>query len=104
MNKKLIISLSIIGVVAVAAIGATVAYYNDTETSTGNIFTAGTLDLKVDHTRASYNGEECETCHLKVVSDSTTVVGSSPAVELSFVHPAWTADLDGGHVAGANNG
>lgn len=59
MNKKLIISLSIIGVVAVVAIGGTIAYFNDTETSSGNIFTAGTLDLKVDHTLATYNGGEC---------------------------------------------
>jgi predicted ribosomally synthesized peptide with SipW-like signal peptide len=45
--KKVLISLSIIGAVAAIAIGATVAYLSDTETSTGNTFTAGTLDLKV---------------------------------------------------------
>ena len=101
--KRILISLSIIGVVAAIGIGATIAYFNDVETSTGNIFTAGTMDLKVDHTRASYNGEECLTCHLEIVSNSTTMVGSSPAVELSFVHSAWTADLDGEHVAGMPN-
>ena len=57
--KKILISLSIIGVVGAIAIGATVALFNDTETSTGNIFTAGSIDLKVDHTRATYNGEAC---------------------------------------------
>lgn len=46
--KKILVSLSIIGVVAVVAIGATVAYFGDTETSTGNTMTAGTLDLKID--------------------------------------------------------
>jgi predicted ribosomally synthesized peptide with SipW-like signal peptide len=46
--KKLITSIGIVGVVAAIAIGATVAYFSDTETSTGNTFTAGTLDLKVD--------------------------------------------------------
>ena len=59
MTKKLITSLSIIALTAVIVIGGTIAYYNDTETSTGNIFTAGSIDLKVDHTYASYNGEEC---------------------------------------------
>src|SRR4030042_1466539 len=49
MNKKLIISLSIIGVVAAIAVGSTIAYFSDTETSTGNTFTAGTLDLKVSN-------------------------------------------------------
>ena len=93
-------------VVAVAALvtGATIAFYNDTETSTGNLFTAGSIDLTVDHTLASYNGEDCQTCHLEIVSDDTTEVGGNPAVELSFVHPAWTADLDGEHVAGSNDG
>ncbi len=48
MNKRILISLSIIAVVAVIAVGATVAYFSDTETSNGNTFTAGTLDLNVD--------------------------------------------------------
>ncbi|MCX6761201.1 MAG: TasA family protein [Candidatus Nealsonbacteria bacterium] len=59
MNKKLITSLSIIGVIAAVVIGGTIAYYNDTETSAGNIFTAGTIDLKVDNVYATYNGGEC---------------------------------------------
>jgi len=48
MNKKILISLSVIGVVAAIAIGGTIAYFSDTETSTGNTFTAGELDLIVD--------------------------------------------------------
>ena len=84
--KRILLSAGMIAVVGALAVGGTIAFYNDTETSTGNIFTAGSIDLTVDHTRASYNGEECETCHLEIVSDSTTVVGSSPAVVLSFVH------------------
>ena len=103
--KKILLSLGTLVVVGAIVAGATIAFYNDTETSTGNIFVAGSVDLKVDHTRASYNGEECKTCHLEIVSNNTTVVGTAPAVELSVVHPAWTADLDGGHVAGMpNNG
>jgi len=45
MNKKILISLAVIGVVAAIAIGGTIAYFSDTETSTGNTFTAGKLDL-----------------------------------------------------------
>lgn len=48
MNKKIIISLSVIGAVAAIAIGGTIAYFSDVETSTGNTFTAGRLDLLVD--------------------------------------------------------
>jgi len=59
MNKKILISLSIIGAVAAIAIGGTVAYFSDTETSTGNTFTAGSIDLKVDN-HCYYNGAECK--------------------------------------------
>ncbi len=45
--KKILISISIIGIVAVIAIGGTIAYFSDTETSTGNTLTAGILDLKI---------------------------------------------------------
>lgn len=48
MNKKIILSLAVIGVVAAIAVGGTIAYFTDTETSSGNTFTAGSIDLKVD--------------------------------------------------------
>lgn len=47
MNKKILISLSIIGAIAAIVIGGTIAYFSDVETSTGNIFSAATLNLKV---------------------------------------------------------
>ncbi len=49
MNKKILISLSLIGLVAAIAIGGTIAYFSDTETSIGNTFTAGAIDLKIDN-------------------------------------------------------
>jgi predicted ribosomally synthesized peptide with SipW-like signal peptide len=45
--KRIFVSLSIIAAVAAIAIGGTIAYFSDTETSSGNTFTAGTLDLAV---------------------------------------------------------
>lgn len=59
MNKRILISLSVIGAVAALAIGGTIAYFSDVETSTGNTFTAGSLDLKVDDS-CSYNGLVCK--------------------------------------------
>jgi spore coat-associated protein N len=47
MNKVLL-SLMMIVIVCVLIGGGVYAYYNDTETSTGNTFTAGTLDLNLD--------------------------------------------------------
>lgn len=55
MNKKILISLSVIAAVAAIAVGGTIAYFSDVETSTGNTFTAGSIDLKVDLDRDGYH-------------------------------------------------
>lgn len=54
--KKIITGLSVLAAVAALGIGATVAFFNDTETSTGNVLTAGSVDLRVDSFGASRNG------------------------------------------------
>jgi len=46
--KRIILSLVTIVAVAAIATGATVAYFSDTETSNSNTFAAGTLDLDVN--------------------------------------------------------
>ena len=46
--KKILLSLSTITAVAILAVVGTTAYFTDTETSTGNTFTAGTIDIAVD--------------------------------------------------------
>ncbi len=74
MNKKLLISLLSVVVVAGVAFGATRAFFSDTEVSAGNVFTAGAIDLKVDHTRQIYNGVDCKACNIVVKSDITNDV------------------------------
>jgi|SRR3989344_992395 len=99
--KKILLSVAGIVVIAGAVTGATIAFYNDTETSTGNIFVAGSIDLKVDHTAQTYNGVDCKTCDVTVVSDTSNTViekngvGVTPySAVLAWVHPAWTAQND----------
>ena len=48
MTKKILISLSIISIVAAIAVGGTIAYFSDTETSTGNTFSTGVIDIWID--------------------------------------------------------
>ena len=48
MNKKILVSLIVIGVVAAIAIGGTSAYFSDTEKSENNTFAAGTMDLDIN--------------------------------------------------------
>lgn len=61
MRKKILMSLLTIVAVVGATLGATVAYFSDTETSTGNVFAAGSIDLKVDN-ECYRNGEQVSDC------------------------------------------
>ena len=98
--KRSLISLLVIGVVGVAAVGLSQAFFSDSETSTGNTFTAGALDLKVDHKFTSYNGQECtENCtptgeNLLTNGDFETPVVSAPQLWDIFpsVAGGWTVD------------
>lgn len=103
--KKIIISLGLIVAAAGAVTGVTIALFNDTETSAGNIFTSGSVDLKVDHVWQTYNDVECKTCSVEIKSDTTNTVVSTvggddpvvfphPAVQVSNPHPAWTVTSD----------
>ena len=56
--KKILLSVGILAVVGAIVVGVTGAFFSDTETSTGNTFTAGSIDLKVDST-SHYNGMIC---------------------------------------------
>ena len=104
--KKILISLSIIGAVAALAVTGTRALFSDTETSAGNVFTAGSIDLKVDHLAQTYDGLDCNTASVEVVSDTTnkvtgTVGGNDPvsfphnALLVTSINPAWTASILG---------
>src|SRR5680860_1308234 len=89
-SKRVLFSTAVIIAVVAATIAATGAFYNDTETSTGNIFTAGAIDLKVDHLAQTYNGDDCETCSLTLYSgqDETDVIGGVNTTETVFPFPA----------------
>lgn len=52
--KKILGSVGVLAVVGALVLGATGAFFSDTETSTGNTFTAGAIDLTVD-SNATYN-------------------------------------------------
>ncbi|MDP3985817.1 MAG: TasA family protein [Candidatus Veblenbacteria bacterium] len=56
--KKILLSLAAIGAVAAVVVAGTGAFFSDTETSTGNVFTAGAIDLTVD-SEQHYNGNVC---------------------------------------------
>src|SRR3989338_4789919 len=53
--KKIYLSLVVVVAATAVVVGATTAFFSDTETSTGNVFTAGSIDLKVDSDCHYYN-------------------------------------------------
>jgi len=71
MNRKIMMSLGVVVFVAALSWGATGAFFSDSETSTGNTFTAGAIDLTVDSVQ-HYNGMVC-------VADGETYVWAPEA-------------------------
>lgn len=53
LKKQFALTLASVGIGAALIGGGTFAYFNDTETSNGNTFAAGTIDLKPDLTGAA---------------------------------------------------
>ena len=77
MNKRMILSGGMLVFMAAIVAGGTGAFFSDTEVSAGNVFTAGSIDLMIDHTAQSYNGVSCQTCGVEVYSSTDTIVASS---------------------------
>jgi len=55
MSRRIVTSLLTILVAVAVVTGATTAFFSDTETSKGNIFAAGELDLKIDNTSYGFD-------------------------------------------------
>ena len=54
--RKILLSILLIGAVSALVAGGTISFFSDTEISTGNTFTAGTLDLQIgDDNPTSWN-------------------------------------------------
>lgn len=105
--KKVIKSLALVVVVGAIAGVATYSFFSDTETSTGNTFTAGAIDLKVDHKYTMYDGNPCtKDC---VENSSTNLIQNGSFEVPEVTDPAkwqifasgtsgleWTVEWNGG--------
>jgi len=90
---RIILSLLLIVAAGGSVAGATSAYFSDTEVSSGNTFTAGAIDLKIDN-ESYYNG---------VATSSTSWLAADLTVEKFFnffdLKPAdWGEDTISVHV------
>lgn len=81
--KKILISLAMIAAVGAIVVGATTAYFSDTETSTGNTFTAGAIDLGIDN-ESYYNGAVSTSTSWEIAYDLDDKNGPSHGAYLFF--------------------
>ncbi|HZX49744.1 MAG TPA: TasA family protein [Candidatus Paceibacterota bacterium] len=82
--KKILMSLGVIVAVGAIVAGATGAFFSDSETSVGNTFTAGAIDLGIDN-ESYYNG---------VLNDGTTWDLSFDLDECEIRNPEYNSDTD----------
>lgn len=85
MNTKIIASLAMILVVGAVATAGTIAYFSDEEVSTGNTFTAGTIDIAVNSENpwnqdAAYVFDNLEPSQSKDINVTLKNVGTNPVV------------------------
>ena len=70
---KIIMSVGMIAFVAALVVGATGAFFSDTETSVGNTFAAGAIDLQIDNSSYGFDWNDPS------VTDPTGVWGQNSA-------------------------
>ena len=95
LNKKMLLSLLVIGVVSVTAGAGTWAYFSDTETSEGNTFTTGTLDIEIPNTfefgDVAPGDVETETI---TIENKGSIAAKSVFLELDVVDTEPTTDTE----------
>jgi len=83
MNKKILLGIMTIGLVSMLAGAGLYAYFSDTETSVGNVFTAGTIDISIDPTAGqpvTLNGfVDLKPCQTGYTTTKITNVGPNSA-------------------------
>lgn len=116
--KKILFSLLAVGTVAAAVAGVTGAYFTDTEQSTENTLTAGTIDISVDNKNpwsreGGYQLLDMKPGQVDYTNFTVKNVGSNPANVYKTVGNIQTSDngvnepecdYDGGTWTGGSEG
>lgn len=94
-TKSILVSILMIGVVAMGAGAGTLAYFSDVETSEDNTFTAGTLDIGLSTTfnfgDVAPGDSNTETF---TITNSGTIAANSVFLELDVVDSEPTSDTE----------
>lgn len=95
--KKILISLLAVVVVGAGAFAATRAYFTDTETSTGNTFEAGTIDIGVGDENVwtkNFKMEDMKPSQTDYINFTVRNLGTNPVNVLKELKNIVTADGD----------
>jgi len=97
MTKKILISLSVISLVAAIVIGGTWAYFTDTEKSVGNTFSSGTMDFRIARP-GDTDHRIFDVSNLKPgqVVEGYFVVVNDSSEDLDMKWKAWIPDFSNG--------
>ncbi|MDO8430681.1 MAG: TasA family protein [Candidatus Taylorbacteria bacterium] len=82
--KRILLALSAVVFLGAAVAGGTGAFFGDVETSTGNTFAAGSLDLKVD-SQCHYYQDNIDVGCTALTQGSTTPVAFGNWTETDLV-------------------
>lgn len=91
-SKKVLLSIGVLVATAGVLAAATGAFFSDTEQSTGNTFTAGTIDLKIDsvqHYRGMVCAEDGDSYVWAPVEAAPYDTDQHPVLEDNFDADAW---------------
>jgi len=101
-SSRILLALMLIVGAGGAIATGTSAFFSDTETSTGNTFTAGAIDLKIDHLKQTYNDDTCQDGCVEIPGNLLAIAGSgfedpvvgNPDLWNVFTSPAggWTVE------------
>jgi len=101
MNKRILLSLGMIVVTGAVVVGGTGAFFSDTESSTGNVFTAGSVSLKLDSLTHEYYGDT------NAIEDDYFTVrrasGEAPSFRFNDLKPGDTGMIEKTLTNGAND-
>ena len=89
--KAILYSLMVVALVGGMVGGGLFAYFSDTETSTGNTFTAGTIDIEVSQASSVFSDGaqiEFKPCETGYITITVTNVGQNPADVYKLVEAA----------------
>ncbi len=96
MNKRILLSLGTLVVAGAVIAGGTGAFFSDTETSTGNVFTAGSVTVGIEGITHTYNGVD------QTNSPNFSTNNDAISFTLSDLKPLDEGDIDYDLINGEN--